>query len=175
MLSTADPRSPCPRLAQSAYRGEQRVDPPRGSLSSVPGGRRGPIRSQAAAVASASRGSSTRAGAHSWRSPGSSPRRLRVPLPRRPPTTIRPKAALRPVQLLRVVQCRTDAGACRIPQESIRVVFLHRQRTRPKLSAPDSADSEYSDAGQRHHHCQALVALASSLLQEFFEPHSRRQ
>ena len=119
-----------------------------------------------------------RAGAHSWPSPGSSPRRLlgrRVPFPRRPGTTICPKAPLRQVQLLRLVQCRTDAGARRISQESVRVIFPYRQRPRPQLQAPDSADSEYSDGPRETPSVPGPHGLSLVALQEFFEPHARRQ
>lgn len=74
----------------------------------------------------------------------------RVPFPRRPPTTICPNAPLSTgPAVCGLVQCRTDAAAHRIPQESVRVIFPYRQRPRRQLPAPDSADSEYGDAGQR--------------------------
>jgi hypothetical protein len=61
------------------------------------------------------------------------------------------------------------------PQESVRVISPHRQRPRPQLPAPGSADSEYSDAARETPSVPGPHGLSLVALQEFFEPHARRQ
>ena len=143
------------------------MGPTRGNVSSVPGGRRGPIRSQASAVASALRASSTRAGAPQLaiaRVISAETARPTSPVPtaswdhnlsERTPST-GPAVAAGPMSY----RCGRSSHFARVCASDLSLPT----KTSSSSCRRQIPQIQSTVTGQeRHHQCQALMALASSL------------